>query len=352
MDRYGWTTAQAAETLGISEGRVKNRLALLKLIWEAQHLVRNKHLPLGHAEAMQALDKFHQLKALRILQGAKRTPNLSEWTAICGDLEAEQNQAGMFDSRPFLDRPIEPEPPRPQGKTSLSNPPAPRDRRALSIHPSARCRCTGYARSIRGSSGFRLNCLVSRLTSRSPGSPHEQWKASELRRLNNFYPDGKPLSGPDCIARIRQETEMLLLAFSCRTASPPGCRPEHFPALSVLYVPDSGLQFVESLQYFEGSFGTHIIRMPAPLAVPDAECPGRSAAGANRIIEAARLPDFDYDDVTDLIVRDQKLPKSTGSRTACGRLTVPTAEPPSTSMGRSTGSGGTSRRSGTCSRMI
>ncbi len=97
MERYGWTPKQAAEELHLSESRVKTRLALLRLIPDAQHLVRTGQLPIGHAESMQALDKNFQLIALRAFSTAVRAPTRNQFAALCGELEAKQNQATLFD---------------------------------------------------------------------------------------------------------------------------------------------------------------------------------------------------------------------------------------------------------------
>ncbi len=143
----------------------------------------------------------------------------------------------------------------------------------------------------------------------------KQWKAAELRQLHNFYPDGKPLSGPDVIARVRQETDTILLAFSCGKDSIAAWLAvrEHFDRVIPFYmylVP--GLRFVEeSLTYFESFFGTPIIRMPHPSLYRMLNACVDQPPERLRIIEAARLPEFEYDDVTALIVQDRGLPKST-----------------------------------------
>lgn len=107
MDRYGWTVRQAAQHLNLSEARIKNRLSLLNMIPNSEHLVRTGQFPLGHAEALRTLDKNSQLAALRVFSTAKRQPTRSEFTALCGELEAKQNQAALFDMDQFMTKTVE-----------------------------------------------------------------------------------------------------------------------------------------------------------------------------------------------------------------------------------------------------
>lgn len=140
-------------------------------------------------------------------------------------------------------------------------------------------------------------------------------KAQALRAQNNFHPDGSPLSGTETIARVRQETDTILLAFSCGKDSIAAwlAVQDHFPRIVPFYmylIPR--LEFVEeSLTYFESFFGCHIIRVPHPSLYRMLNALVDQPPERIRLIEAARLPEFDYDQMTDLIVKDQKLPKDT-----------------------------------------
>ncbi len=100
IERFGWTVARVAEVAGVSEELVKRRLSLLKLVPEAQTLVADSHLGLGHAEAMSALDANRQRIALRIL-GEGRGVSLAQFRVIVNELVAEQSQDALFGLEQF-----------------------------------------------------------------------------------------------------------------------------------------------------------------------------------------------------------------------------------------------------------
>jgi ParB/RepB/Spo0J family partition protein len=98
---FTWTTARIAEVAGVSEQRVKDRLELLTLVPEAQHLVRFGHFPLGHAKEMAALDNNRQRIALRIYNEATHMP-LSKFKGVVETLRVQQSQDSLFDLEALL----------------------------------------------------------------------------------------------------------------------------------------------------------------------------------------------------------------------------------------------------------
>lgn len=121
-----------------------------------------------------------------------------------------------------------------------------------------------------------------------------------------------PLSGEQVIARIREQTDTILLAFSCGKDSIGTwleCR-RHFSHIIPFYmylVP--GLEFVErSLRYYEQWFGCHILRVPHPslyrmLANLVFQPPERLS-----VLAAARLPIFDYPDMYAAVRQSASVP--------------------------------------------
>ena len=122
-------------------------------------------------------------------------------------------------------------------------------------------------------------------------------------------------TGPETIATIRNETDTVLLSFSCgkdAIAAWLAVR-DHFPHVVPFYMQlIPGLSFVEeSLAYYEDVFDCHILRVLHPsfyrwlntlLWQPPERC---------AVIESARLPMFTYDDVSRAIIDDQGLPETT-----------------------------------------
>jgi len=102
IDEFGWTVAEIARRANVSEGRVKNRLSLLKLRPEAQKLVADGYLALGFGEDMSKLDNNRQLIALRWLQQQKAIPTRRTFSAMVNELYQQQCQETMFDLDDFF----------------------------------------------------------------------------------------------------------------------------------------------------------------------------------------------------------------------------------------------------------
>jgi hypothetical protein len=120
------------------------------------------------------------------------------------------------------------------------------------------------------------------------------------------------LSGSQVIADIRRRTDTILLAFSCGKDSIAAwleCR-KHFSRVVPFYmylVPE--LEFVNrSLAYYEGFFGTRIIRLPHPSLYRMLNR-GVFQAPENRdVIVSAKLPEFEYGDVYKILRDENNLP--------------------------------------------
>ena len=97
MARFGWSLAETARKAQVSESKVRNRLALLTLVPEAQKLVDEGHLGVGYGEAMAGLDVNRQRIALRWLNGQRGFPSLRVFGQVVGGLRAEQEQEALFD---------------------------------------------------------------------------------------------------------------------------------------------------------------------------------------------------------------------------------------------------------------
>lgn len=124
-----------------------------------------------------------------------------------------------------------------------------------------------------------------------------------------------PLPGPETIRAIRAETDTVLLSFSCgkdSIATWLAVR-DHFPNVVPFYMQRiPGISFVErSLAYYEDFFGCHIVRALHPWLYQALNSMVWQPPERFKIIEAARLPVFTYDDVSRVIIEDQKLPEST-----------------------------------------
>lgn len=116
----------------------------------------------------------------------------------------------------------------------------------------------------------------------------------------------------ETIARMRQQTDTILLAFSCgkdAIATWLECR-KYFPRIvpyCMYLVPD--LEFVErSIRYYEDWFGCHIVRVPHPslyrmLNALVFQPPERAA-----IIDSLALENFEYLDMQDAIRSHLSLP--------------------------------------------
>lgn len=99
IELYGWTRERVAETAGVSVERVRQRLSLLKLADEVQHLVKVGQMPLGHAVLLEELDINRQRIAVTVYREAKVMP-LSRWREVLATLLEQQmaeSQMSMFD---------------------------------------------------------------------------------------------------------------------------------------------------------------------------------------------------------------------------------------------------------------
>lgn len=133
-----------------------------------------------------------------------------------------------------------------------------------------------------------------------------------IKKKPAFYDDGTPFTGMDTIRAIQGETDTVLMSFSCgkdSIAAWVAIRP-YFKRVVPYYlwlIPD--LEFVnDSLQYYEEYFGTHIMRLPHPgfwrmLNNFVWQSPERC-----QVIEAANMPNFDYDDINKMIANHHGLP--------------------------------------------
>lgn len=99
--RFKMPMDEIAEKAGRSVEHVKNRLSLLSLIDDLQHLVRHGLLPIGHAECLTPLDANRQRIAYRILTEAKNGLTLRQFRHIVNDLLAEQQSQTLFDLEKF-----------------------------------------------------------------------------------------------------------------------------------------------------------------------------------------------------------------------------------------------------------
>jgi ParB/RepB/Spo0J family partition protein len=96
MDRFGWDVATCAEKARVSKERVKQRLDLLRLGDDIQHLIRSGNVPLNYALAMVGLDRNRQQIALRFLVAPSR-PDIDKFRSICGQMLVDQDQNKLFD---------------------------------------------------------------------------------------------------------------------------------------------------------------------------------------------------------------------------------------------------------------
>lgn len=117
-----------------------------------------------------------------------------------------------------------------------------------------------------------------------------------------------PLSGPEVIRAIRDETDTVFLGFSRGKDSIAAWLKLREAGLEVVpffmwAVP--GLEFVEeSLQYFEEFFETKIHRLPHPSFYRKLNGLVYQPPGRIPVIRAARLPLPEYDDIVDYLAED------------------------------------------------
>lgn len=102
VQEFGWDVAKLSDVTGKSKDVVSRRLGLLNLREEIVHLVRYGNMPLGHAEAMTALDRDRQLSAMRVFQAGKDVPPINTFKAVVRSLKDEQDQEALFDLELFF----------------------------------------------------------------------------------------------------------------------------------------------------------------------------------------------------------------------------------------------------------
>lgn len=93
----GKSAREIAKLFGVSDTKVRSRLALLDLLPEFQRLVNQGALPLAHAERMAELGIDRQRAAVKWLQEQSGTPTLKVFGQYVDKLLAAQNQASLFD---------------------------------------------------------------------------------------------------------------------------------------------------------------------------------------------------------------------------------------------------------------
>ena len=114
---------------------------------------------------------------------------------------------------------------------------------------------------------------------------------------------------------VRQESDTVILAFSCGKDSVGAWLQlrrhfAHIVPFHLYRIPD--LDFVEkSLNYYEEFFGQRIIRLPHPSLYRMLNYGVFQSPSNLEIIRRAELPDFDYDDIHQVIVEDEHLPVET-----------------------------------------
>lgn len=99
VERFGWTVAQIALAAGVSQERVKNRLALLTLAEDLQHFIKIGQFPQGHALLITGLDKDRQRIAVRAFNSARSMP-LPRFQEVVAQLRADmlaEQQMNMFE---------------------------------------------------------------------------------------------------------------------------------------------------------------------------------------------------------------------------------------------------------------
>lgn len=99
-ERHGWDFSRIAKVAGVSEELVRRRINLLNLVDEAQNLVANGHLPIGHAELLASLDSNRQRIAMRIYSESE-SMSYRVFRGVVNQLLEEQTQGGLFDLENF-----------------------------------------------------------------------------------------------------------------------------------------------------------------------------------------------------------------------------------------------------------
>lgn len=98
INEFGWSIQEIAQIAGVSQQRVKDRLALLSLAEDIRHFVKRGQFPLGHAQLLSGLDSNRQRIALRIFGEAKYMPlvRFQEVVAQLASDQVSETQLDMF----------------------------------------------------------------------------------------------------------------------------------------------------------------------------------------------------------------------------------------------------------------
>jgi len=97
---FAWPVEKIAEKAGVSPDRVKKRMKLTLLCDELHPLVNSGQLPLGHAEALTALDHDKQRAAVRVFSRGNGI-SLREFQVVIAEMNAVP-AASLFDLEQFF----------------------------------------------------------------------------------------------------------------------------------------------------------------------------------------------------------------------------------------------------------
>jgi len=97
MDQFGWSIAETARQANVSDTRVSNRVKLLDLVPEVQHMVANGHLDLGKGVAMSKLNGARQHQLMAWLRDLPTAPTARVFSGMVNELYEQQVQESMFD---------------------------------------------------------------------------------------------------------------------------------------------------------------------------------------------------------------------------------------------------------------
>lgn len=103
ITKYGYSESEVAKKAGVSLTRVQQRLKLLKLRADIQHLVRFGNFQIGYALiiAEAGLDNNRQTIALKRLE-ANASPTPAWFRGVCSDLKNDQCQDSLFGNELML----------------------------------------------------------------------------------------------------------------------------------------------------------------------------------------------------------------------------------------------------------
>lgn len=98
---FGWTVNMLSQKANVSPKRIADRLKLLELAPEIQHLVSNNQIQLSYAEVMCALDINRQRIAIKYLSSTDK-PIMAVFRKIVGALLEDQMSEALFDMSAFF----------------------------------------------------------------------------------------------------------------------------------------------------------------------------------------------------------------------------------------------------------